>query len=300
MNWNPLLFPYVLPSLVGAALTPIQIFSSRPLFHNLQTSPLAGQRLTSHLRALLLLFGTYLPPPTSLSAAVNMPASSRSTRVPLEVLSDAVLEEIKTRCSFVGEAMDTALDSSVVSTMGEDPMDIDLAPSDSALSESDFSRVSADRDSNAGPASDFSIVSRSQVLPGRPSAGEHQLQALADLYMRHSTATDLHLKVTPPASQQTGTGHGTLIVPGWIRERGSEVLFEGGDVDESSVAETILECLLKVQSFPMRRLPLTDFVERRPQLIFAGHSLPPFLLLAALRCSRDLSRGCTQNLSRQS
>ncbi len=148
--------------------------------------------------------------------------------------------------------MDTTLDSSVMSPMGEDPMDIDMPPSDSALSESDFSRVSADRDSNTGPSSsDFSVVSRSQVLPGRPGAGEHQLQALANLYMRHSTATDLHLKVTPPASQQTGTGLGTLIVPGWIRERGAEVLFEGSDVDESSVAETILDCLLKVQPFLM-------------------------------------------------
>ena len=225
----------------------MQIFSSRPLFHQLRTTPLAGARLTSHLRALLLLFGTYLPPPTSLSAAVNLPASSRSTRVPLEVLSDGVLEEIKTRCSFAGEAMDTSLDSGVVSPLGESPMDLDLQPSDSAPSESDFSRVSADRDSNAGPpSSDFSVVSRSQVLPGRSSGGEHHLQALANLYMRHSTATDLRLKVTPPASQQTGTGLGTLIVPGWIRERGSEVLFEGGDIDESSIAETILDCLLKV------------------------------------------------------
>ena len=249
-------------------LTCKQIFSSRPLFHHLRTTPLAGARLTSHLRALLLLFGTYLPPPTSLSAAVNLPASSRSTRVPLEVLSDAVLEEIKTRCSFVGEAMDTALDSSVMAPMGEDPMDLDVPPSDSAPSESDFSRISADRDSNTGPASsDFSIVSRSQVLPGRSGrsgAGEHQLQALANLYMRHSTATDLHLRVTPPASQQAGTGLGTLIVPGWIRERGAEVLFEGGDVDESSVAETILDCLLKVRSFLMRLLPLTDFVDQTP------------------------------------
>ncbi|KAI0005460.1 actin-domain-containing protein [Russula compacta] len=227
--------------------TALPIFSSRPLFHQLRTTPLAGARLTSHLRALLLLFGTYLPPPTSLSAAVNLPASSRSTRVPLEVLSDAVLEEIKTRCSFVGDAMDTAVDSGVTSPLGEDPMDFDPQPSDSAPSESDFSRVSADRDSNAGAASsDFSVVSHSSVIPGRSNTGEHQLQALANLYMRHSTATNLHLKVTPPASQQTGTGHGTLIVPGWIRERGAEVLFEGGDVDESSVAETILNCLLKV------------------------------------------------------
>ena len=279
----------------------IQIFSSRPLFHQLRTTPLAGARLTSHLRALLLFFGTYLPPPTSLSAAVNMPASSRSSRVPAEVLSDAVLDEIKTRCSFVGEVMDTALDSGVVSSMGEDPMDVDMPPSDSAPSESEFSRVSADRDSNAGPASsDFSVISRSQVLPGRPHAGEHQLQALADLYMRHSTATDLHLKVTPPVSQQTGTGHGTLIVPGWIRERGSEVLFEGGDVDESSVAETILDCLLKVRSYPIQRFLLTDTFECRARLTFAGHSPPPSLLPAVLQCSLDLYHDCTQNSSGRS
>lgn len=54
------------------------------------------------------------------------------------------------------------------------------------------------------------------------------------------------MRVVPPESQQTGTGRGTLIIPGWIRERAAEVLFEGGDVDESSVAEVILEALLKV------------------------------------------------------
>ncbi|KAF8272289.1 actin-domain-containing protein [Lactarius quietus] len=228
--------------------TALPIFSSRPLFHQLRTTPLAGARLTSHIRALLLLFGTYVAPPTSLSAAVNVPpASSRSTRVPLEVLSDAVLEEIKTRCSFVGETLDTALDPGIVSPLDEDPMDVDLPPSESAPSESELSRVSADSGDNADPTSSgLPEVSRSHVLPERSSRDEHQLQVLADLYIRHSTATDLRLKVTPPASQQTGTGQGTLIIPGWIRERGSELLFEGGDVDESSIAEVVLDCLLKI------------------------------------------------------
>ena len=66
------------------------------------------------------------------------------------------------------------------------------------------------------------------------------------MYTRHSTATDIQLRVVPPTSQQLGTGRGTLVVPGWIRERAAEVLFEGGDVDESSVAEVLLEALLKV------------------------------------------------------
>ena len=37
------------------------------------------------------------------------------------------------------------------------------------------------------------------------------------------------------------TGRGTLIIPGWVRERAAEVLFEGGDVDESSVAKVMLD-----------------------------------------------------------
>lgn len=232
--------------------TVLPIFSSRPLFPHLRTTPLAGSRLSSHIRALILLFGTYLPPPTSLSAAANIPAATRSTRVPQEVLTDAVLDEVITRCCFVGTPIDNRSDMRVMSPGEDEPMDLDLPPSsDMTPSESDFSRVgSADLESNnefSQPASSgFSIVSRSQIAPERMTKGETHLQALASLYTRHSTATELYLKVVPPVAQQTGTGRGTLIIPGWIRERGAEVLFEGGDVDESSVAETILDSLLKV------------------------------------------------------
>ena len=129
--------------------------------------------------------------------------------------------------------------------------DLDLPPSDPALSESEFSRVSMD--SNFAPSSsEYSFVSHSQLAgmadaPGGGGGGESRVQALATMYGRHSTATDIHMRVDPPPAQQTGTGRGTLIVPGWIRERAAEVLFEGGDVDESSVAEFILDTLLKVR-----------------------------------------------------
>ncbi|GBE87900.1 hypothetical protein SCP_1201250 [Sparassis crispa] len=228
--------------------TVLPIFSSRPLFPQLRTTPLAGSRLSSHLRALLLLFGTYLPPPTSLSAAANIPAANRSTRVPEEVLTDSVIEEAKTRCCFVGDALD-ASDVRMMSPR-DDSTELDLPPSDPAMSESEFSRVSADIDSNFSSqhaaSSGYSVVSHSQVNSDGPRPGESHLQALATMYTRHSTATDLHMRVDPPPSQQTGTGQGTLIIPGWIRERAAEVLFEGGDVDESSVAEVVLDSLLKV------------------------------------------------------
>jgi hypothetical protein len=196
--------------------------------------------LTQHLRALILLFGTYLPPPTSLSSAANIPASSRATRVPQELLTDALIEEIKTRCCFVGAALE-APSADVGSPATE--ADLDLPPhSDTAPSESEVSARDSIISSSHRGSSDFSTTS-----PSHGAAGERHLQALSSLYIRHSTATDIRMQVDPPPSSQTGTGRGTLIMPGWIRERAAEVLFEGGDVDECSVAELILDAILKVR-----------------------------------------------------
>ncbi|KII85085.1 hypothetical protein PLICRDRAFT_116486 [Plicaturopsis crispa FD-325 SS-3] len=231
--------------------TALPIFAARPIFPQLRTTPLAGSRLTSHIRALLLLFGTYLPPPTSLSAAANIPAANRSTRVPEEILSDPVIEEIKTRCCFVGDVMESMHDTRAASPSDEST-EFDVPPSDSTVSESEFSHTSMSRDSTISSSqrasSEFSSVAAHPQMAGAgiDQRRHNRLQVLATMYTRHSTATDLHMRVVPPVAQQTGTGRGTLIIPGWIRERAAEVLFEGGDVDESSVAEVILDALLKV------------------------------------------------------
>ncbi|KAG6900826.1 hypothetical protein C0993_000145 [Termitomyces sp. T159_Od127] len=220
----------------------LPIFAARPLYPQLRTTPLAGARFTSHIRALLLLFGTYLPPPSSLSAAVNVPAANRATRVPQEVLSDCIIEEIKTRCCFVGDVLGLTTDTREDAPAEDEGSEIEVPSSDTTHSESDFSHNTG-RES----MSEFSVVSSIARIPSSDAPrGEGHLQAIATMYTRHSTATDLHMQVVPPPSQQTGTGRGTLIIPGWIRERAAEVLFEGGDVDEASVAEVILDSLLKV------------------------------------------------------
>ncbi|KAF7316675.1 Fungal specific actin related protein [Mycena chlorophos] len=227
----------------------LPISSARPMYPLIRTTPLAGGRLTSHIRALLLLFGTYLPPPTSLSAAVNVPAANRATRVPQEILTDAVVEEIKARCCFVGEALGFTPAETREATPGDElASEADMPPpSDSTQSESDFSF--AGRESNMSShhgSSDFSIISTPRVPGDASRAREGHLQALETLYKRHSSSTELRMRVSPPASQPSGTGLGTLIIPGWVRERAAEVLFEGGDVDERSLAEIILDSLLKV------------------------------------------------------
>ena len=167
-------------------------------------------------------------------------------RVPEEILTDAVIEEIKTRCCFVGDVLDASADYRPTSPSVSEALDMDTPPpSDSTTSESEFSRASVELESDAPHIpSEFSEVSR--PTGASQLRRESHLEALASMYKRHSTATELQLRVIPPVAQQTGTGRGTLIIPGWIRERAAEVLFEGGDVDESSVAEVILDALLKV------------------------------------------------------
>lgn len=218
----------------------MQIFAARPLYPHLRTTPMAGAKLTSHLRALLLTFGTYLPPSATLSSAANIPAASRATRVPQDILTDLLVEEIKTRCCFVGHAMDVSdADFRDMTPLVESSSE---APSDNLPSESGMS-TQTEAGSEVSEATGPGLSPSPSIGPG-----DDYLQAMSSIYKRHSTATDFQMRVIPPLSGQTGTGLGTLIIPGWIRERTAEVLFEGGDIDESSVAEVILEALLRVRN----------------------------------------------------
>jgi actin-related protein 10 len=214
------------------------------MFPQIQTTPIAGAQLTSHIRALLLMFATYLPPPSSLSAAISVPSANRSTRVPQEVLTDAVVEEIKTRCCFVGNVLAPGPgrepERTATPAAEDEGSEMDFPPSDISYTESDITHSETSQQD-----SDYAVVSDLRGVEGE-NPGENHLQALASMYQRHSTATDIRMRVTPPPSQQMGTGRGTLIIPGWIRERAAELLFESGDVDESSLAETVLDALLKV------------------------------------------------------
>ena len=217
----------------------------------------------------MLLFGKYTPPPSAVPASRSVTATQRQTSVPAEILTNAVVEEIKTRVCFVGKAFQLSAEDSRPSqqqpvtlyraSSDDDMIDDEHPSSDAAQSESDLTGVPMDVDSpvpGSRVASGYSVASRADSQGTSSShPGEHGgSQVLADLYRRHSTASDVQMPVTPPTSSG-GLGRGVLIIPGWIRERAAEVLFEGGDVDEVSVAEVILESLLKAGSFRCKLLP---------------------------------------------
>lgn len=72
------------------------------------------------------------------------------------------------------------------------------------------------------------------------------LESLKTRYEANSSATSLNHRISNPHSP-AGTLKGLLVVPGWIRERAADVLFESGDVDEPSVVEVILDVILQVR-----------------------------------------------------
>ena len=199
----------------------------------IKTTPRAGARLTQHLRALILEFGSYHPPFATLAGSAN--TAPRPTRVPPEILTDAVVEDIKTSCCFVGRIM------SQTSSSAPDAMviDTDLRSPHAA------DRMSVDPESQphtplvrSGPNSGTQTpVRHSQAGPSTSWAARYQ---------RESSAVDFLVPVKPPPPL-SGTGRASIRVPGWVRERAAELLFEAGDVDEASIAEVVLQSLLKVR-----------------------------------------------------
>ena len=185
------------------------------MYPHIQTTPLAGMRLNSHIRALLLLFAQYYPPP-AIFEKPSLRSSTKPSRVPEEVLTDEVIEEIKTRCCYVGDPIPNDVSQNIVQSGGSSPP----PSSDPLLSDSE-----ADVDMELT---------------------DPRIMSIDKLYRQHSRATGLRIQVKPPASQQTDNVFATLVLPGWIRERAAELLFEDGDLDEQSVVEVVLRSLRKV------------------------------------------------------
>ncbi|CCA68903.1 related to fungal specific actin related protein-Laccaria bicolor [Serendipita indica DSM 11827] len=208
----------------------LPISSSRPMYPLIKTTPRAGARLTQHLRALILEFGTFHPPFATLAGSAN--TAPRPTRIPPEILTDAIIEDIKTSCCFVGRVMSQS-PSGAPDTMG---IDTDMP------SPRTEDRMSVDPESQPHTPLRSGPNSGTQTPVRQSQAGSSA--SWATRYQRDSSAVDFLVPVKPPPPL-SGTGRGSIRVPGWVRERAAELLFEAGDVDEASVAEVVLQSLLK-------------------------------------------------------
>ncbi|KAI9323496.1 hypothetical protein BX666DRAFT_2016724 [Dichotomocladium elegans] len=82
-------------------------------------------------------------------------------------------------------------------------------------------------------------------------------------YKNFSSATDVHYPIMLHDGMTA-----TLVIPGWIRERAADVLFEGNDEDESNISHCVLDAILKVQ--PDLRKPLMQSL-----LLIGGTTMTP-------------------------
>lgn len=80
-------------------------FSRSPLPSNVAidtdhpSSPVAAIRFAEHLKPLFLHFGLYEAPSATLRGLANLPSATQLTRDPEEILTEDLVEEIKTaRC----------------------------------------------------------------------------------------------------------------------------------------------------------------------------------------------------------
>lgn len=189
----------------------LQVYAARPLYLQLQTTSCAGSRLLRRLEALLLNFGRYSSPP-ALSAASGTPPRPPLGPVPAEILTPSVLADILHRGLFVA---DPILDSQQQNERSSEGMQVDLAE-------------------EYDEAQDVRLM-----------------QALYQRYKANVTATTVSLLVASPASTQASqtSMKGTLVIPGWVRERAADVLFEPGDEDEPSLIQAVLLALFRVSLY---------------------------------------------------
>jgi actin-related protein 10 len=178
-------------------------------------------KLNYHLKALLLLFAEYYPPPVTQTPS-GLRASVKATRVPEDSLSDAVIEDIKARCCYVAEPLSSNASRAIVPSGSSSPHALPPSSSDP-------------------PSSDFDVDQDMDPEPTDP-----HIKSIEQVYRPHSRATELRIRINPPQNLDNGSGLATLVIPGWIRERAAEILFADGDLDEESVVEVILRSLRKV------------------------------------------------------
>jgi hypothetical protein len=101
---------------------------------------------------------------------------------------------------------------------------------------------------SARPDSDINNGSESSDFAGvmdEYSNPDH-MERLKQGFQNSSTTPDKAFQIPHPSG--SSVEYGTLVVPGWIRERVAEILFEVDEAngEDESIPSAILNCLLKV------------------------------------------------------
>ncbi|SPO32062.1 related to ACT1 - Actin [Ustilago trichophora] len=199
--------------------TLMPVYYGRPLTSHTMVSARAGKRLNARLKRLLLQYGKFVAAQTSLQDSAK-PLKERTHPIDAAMLTDDRLEQIKAKALFVG-SYDSKLHG-----LEELFSVLEIEPSDSH-SVSDEAKPEAatnirQRYSCSSTATPFTFtISPNSIDP-------------------HGTASLIQSVSAPPSTSASAFTNGSaktltsgvIAIPGWVRERAAELLFEQGDDDE--------------------------------------------------------------------
>ncbi|KAN0060131.1 hypothetical protein ACQY0O_008105 [Thecaphora frezii] len=247
----------------------LPIYYGRPMTSSCLTTPRASRALNRRLRALLLHHARFLPTHSTVPASSALVSKQKVSNVPEALLNDDLLEHIKAKALItgpyepaMGEATQISASASASSmAAGKAAFDPSTFGKSGGLpSSSSATQSSSNPFVAAEPRAPPSLNRLYQDLKQYDEAQDGpKMQALKTTYRPYSRATAMTVAVsgclntaasTAPSSTSSfvveATPTGAIAIPGWIRDRAAEVLFESDGDDEASIVELAVDVIRKL------------------------------------------------------
>ncbi|SJX65902.1 related to ACT1-Actin [Sporisorium reilianum f. sp. reilianum] len=206
--------------------TLMPVYYGRPLTSHTVSTTRAGKRLNARLKRLLLRYGKFVAAQASLQDSARS-LRERTHRIDPSLLTDDRLEQIKAKALFV-----SSYDPGV-SGLEDLFAELELESTDSQA------RAAASvcqKYSSASTATPFTFaVTPNSVDP----------QGTASL-IQSVTAPPASASFTLAGASGTGQVSGVIAIPGWLRERAAEFLFDKGDHDDPGLIDMTVSAVSKL------------------------------------------------------
>ncbi|SPC64082.1 related to ACT1 - Actin [Ustilago sp. UG-2017b] len=219
--------------------TLMPVYYGRPLTSHTVSSSRAGKRLNARLKTLLLRYGKFVAAQNGLQDSAKS-LKERTRSIDPVLLTDERLEQIKAKALFVS-SYDSALEAmqELFSVLEHDPSE---APNQTSIAESKAEAAKSIRQkySAASSATPFTFaITPESVDPNSTASLIQSVQA------QSSTSTST---LTPGSSSslQKNRVSGVIAIPGWVRERAAELLFEQGDHDDPGLMDITVGAIARL------------------------------------------------------
>lgn len=216
--------------------TLMPVYYGRPLTSHTVSSSRAGQRLNGRLKKLLLRYGKFVATQNGLQDSARS-LKERTRPIDPALLTDERLEQIKAKALFVS-SYDPELEGmqDLFSLLEHEASDIEMQ-TNTIKAKEEAAKMIRQKYSAASSATAFTYAIRpDSVDPNGTASLIQSVQAAPS-----SSASTL----TPASasSSHRTTASGVIAIPGWIRERAAELLFEQGDYDDPGLIDMTVSAI---------------------------------------------------------